>query len=121
MLPDGRSEHEPDEPDLGPKIPNIEPEEREPNLGPDIPDIAPPEEGFLGPEDTPKDLLNTFWKLVFLFNVGILGASLGALVLFFEGNLQFGGGLLTIGLLALARGLHIYWRLDLDALGSDSD
>lgn len=121
MLPDERSEHEPAEPDLGPDVPNIEPEDEEPNIGPDVPDVSPPDGGFFGPEDTPKELLSAFWKLVVLFNVGIITASLGALFLLFEGRLRLGGGLLAVGLLALARGLYSYWTLDLDELGTDSD
>ncbi|MEM4781039.1 MAG: hypothetical protein QXG03_05710 [Halalkalicoccus sp.] len=121
MFPDDRSEHEPDEPDLGPPIPNIEPEETEPELGPQIPDVSPPDGGFLGPEDAPKELLGAFWKLVLLLNVGLLAASLGALLLIFEGRLRLGGGLLAAGLLALARGLYTYWKLDVEELGTDSD
>ncbi|MDL5361530.1 hypothetical protein [Halalkalicoccus sp. NIPERK01] len=121
MLPDERSEHEPEEPDLGPEIPNVEPEESEPDLGPEIPDVSPPDGGFFGPEDAPKDLLSAFWKLVVLFNFGILAASLGALFLVFEGRIPLGGGLLTVGLLALARGLYNYWTLDLDGMGTDND
>lgn len=121
MFPDDRSEHEPDEPDFGLEIPNIEPEEQEPDLGPDIPNVAPPDEGFLGPANTPKDLLTAFWSLVLLFNVGILSTSLGALVLVFDGGLRLGGGLLVVGLFALAHGLYKYRKLDLDTVGSDSD
>ncbi|ADJ15818.1 DUF7322 domain-containing protein [Halalkalicoccus jeotgali] len=120
MLPDERSEHEPEEPDLGPDIPNVEPEESEPTLGPEIPDVSPPDEGFFGPGDVPKDLLSAFWKLVVLFNVGLLATSLGAMFVLFEGRLGLGGGLLAVGLLALARGLYSYWTLDLEE-GTDSD
>lgn len=119
MLPDDRSEHEPDEPDLGPEIQGIEPEE--PDLGPGTPDVSPPDGGLLGPEDTPRELLSAFWKLVVLFNVGLLAASLGAMFLVFEGQLYIGGGLLTVGLLTLARGGYNYWRLDPEQLGTDSD
>lgn len=121
MFPDDRSEDEPDEPDFGLEIPNIEPEEREPDLGPDIPNVAAPNEGILGPEGTPKDLLSAFWSLVLLFNVGILATSLGALVLVFEGWSRLGGGLLVVGLFALAHGFHKYTKIDLDSLGSDND
>jgi hypothetical protein len=124
VFPDDRSEHEPDEPDLGPEIPNIEPEESEPDLGPEIPkapDTTTEIDGLLGPEGTPTDLLGAFWMLVVLFNVGILAASIGALFLVFEGRLYLGGGLLAIGLLALARGIYKYWTLDFDELGTDSD
>lgn len=121
MFPDDRSEHEPDEPDLGPEIPNIEPEESEPDLGPDVPDVAQPIDGMLGPEDAPTDLLSAFWTLVVLFNVGVLAASVGALFLIFEGRTYLGGGLLAVGLLALARGSYKYWTLDVNELGTDSD
>lgn len=121
MLPDERSEHEPAEPDLGPEIPNVEPEESEPTLGPEIPDVSPPDGGFFGPEDAPKELLSAFWKLVVLFNFGLLAASLGTMFLVFEGRVALGGGLLAVGLLALARGLYSYRALDLDELGTDND
>ncbi len=121
VFPDDRSEDEPDEPDFGLEIPNIEPEEKEPDLGPDIPAISPPDEGFLGPADTPKDLLTAFWSLVLLFNIGVLATSLGVLVLVFQGRLRLGGGLLVVGLFALAHGLYRYRKLDLDTIDSDSD
>jgi hypothetical protein len=101
---DERSEYEPDEPDLGPDVPD-----------------ASSSGGLLGPEGTPKELLSAFWKLVLLFNVGLLAASLGAMLLFFEARLYFGGGLLVGSLLALGRGVYVYRRLDLDALGDDDE
>lgn len=121
MLPDERSEHEPEEPDLGPEVPNVEPEEEEPSLGPEVPDVSPPGGGVFGPEDTPTELLSAFWKLVVLFNVGILAASLGVLFLVFEGEFYVGGGLLAVGLLALVWGAYRYWTLDPEGLGTDSD
>ncbi len=122
MLPDEldeRSEHEPDEPDLGPDIPDVTPDE--PDFGPELPDVSPPSDGFFGPKDAPKELLGAFWKLVLLFNVGLLAASLGAMFLVFEGRLRLGGGLLVVGLLAIARGIYQYRRIDPHALGADAD
>ncbi|WP_336345875.1 DUF7322 domain-containing protein [Halalkalicoccus ordinarius] len=107
MLPDEldeRSKHEPDEPDLGPDVPD-----------------ATSSGGLLGPEGTSKELLGTFWKLVLLFNVGLLAASLGAMLLVFEGRLRLGGGLLAAGLLALGRGVYRYRRIDPRSLGEDED
>ncbi|WP_122090683.1 DUF7322 domain-containing protein [Halalkalicoccus subterraneus] len=124
MFPDDRSEHEPEEPDLGPEIPAIEPEESEPTLGPETPeapDVAPEIDGMLGPEGTSTDLLSAFWTLVVLFNVGVLAASVGALFLVFEGRTYLGGGMLAVGLLALGRGIYKYWTLDFDELDTDSD
>lgn len=115
MLPDERSEHEPDEPDLGPDPPDVTPDE--PDLGPGASDVSPSVDGFFGPEDAPKALLSAFWKLVLLFNVGLLAASLGAMFLVFEGRAYLGGGLLVAGLLAIARGLHRYRRIDPRTLG----
>lgn len=123
MLPDERSEHEPDEPDLGPDVPEVGTAD-EPDLRPHIPDVSPPgsEDGFFGPEGTPKELLSAFWKLVMLFNFGILAASLGLLFLVFEARLYLGGGLFVGGLLAIARGVYRYRRIDPHSLGDgDSD
>lgn len=116
MLPDERSKHEPDEPDLGPDPPDVAPDE--PDLGPETPNVSPEAGGFFGPKDAPKELLGAFWKLVLLFNVGLLAASLGAMFLVFEARLYLGGGLLVAGLLALGRGIHRYRRIDPQSLGA---
>lgn len=118
MVLDERSPHEPEEPDLGP-----DPPEPGSDAGPDVdvPDVSPPQEGFWGPEDTPKELLKAFWTLVVLFNVALLAASLGLMVLWFQGRLYLGGGLLAVGTAALARGLYGYRRLDLDELGEEGE
>lgn len=109
---DERAEEEPDDPDLGPEIPDIAPEE-DPDLGPRPPDVSP-ESGFWGPDDAPKELLKAFWTLVVLFNVGLLSTSLGLMLVGFQGRIRFGGALLAIGLIALARGFYGYYTLDLD-------
>lgn len=99
---DEPSKHEPDEPDLGP----------------DVPDTTSGG-GLLGPEGAPKELLSAFWKLVLLFNFGLLAASLGAMFLVFEGRIRLGGGLLAVGLFAIARGLYRYHRIDPQSIGED--
>lgn len=121
MLPDERSPHEPDEPDLGPDIPDVAPEESGSEFGPEIPTVAPPDGGFFGPSDTPTELLKAFWTLVVLFNVGLLGTSLGLMLLGFRGRLFLGGGLLAVGLLALSRGIYRYRALDFDSFDEDND
>jgi hypothetical protein len=117
VLPDERSEHEPDEPDLGPDPPDVSPGGADSGFG--LPDISPDVDGFLGPGDAPGELLSAFWTLVVLFNVGLLATSLGLMVLFFEARLYLGGGLLAVGLLALARGIVDYRRIDPHTLGED--
>ena len=104
VILDERSPHEPEE--------TAEPDE--PDLGPDIPDVAPPDDGGLGPEGTPPALLKSFWSLVLLFNVGLLAASLGMLLIGFRGNWQLGGALFLVGVLALARGVFSYRRIKRD-------
>lgn len=118
MVLDERSPHEPEEPDLGPDPPEVGSDS-----GPDVdvPDASPAHEGFWGPENAPKELLKAFWALVVLFNVALLAISLGLMVLWFQGRLYLGGGLLAVGAAALARGLYGYRRLDLDELGEDED
>lgn len=108
---DERSPYEPDE--------DVEPPP--PDLGPSIPDVEPDVDGGFGPSDAPRELLYAFWSLVLLFNVGLLATSLGAMLIVFRGDWDLGGGLLVVGLLALARGLHRYSRTDPHRLGADED
>ncbi len=109
---DERSEDEPDGPDLSSRIPGIDFDGVDPDLGPDIPDARPSNEGFLGPEDASDELIRAFWSLVVLIDVGLLAVTLGILVVVFQGRLYLGGGLLAVGLLALARGGYRYYRFD---------
>lgn len=107
VITDEPSPHEPDD-DHEPEPPEFDTE---------IPDVEPDVDGFLGPSDVPTELLTAFWSLVVLFNVGLLATSLGAMLVWFRGDLTYGGGLLAVGLLALAHGSYKYLSTDPDRLG----
>lgn len=90
-------EHEPDPPD----------EPGAGDIGPPVPE-AP--NADLSEHDVPADLLKRFWKLVGVFNVAVLAASLGALLVAFEGRWTLGGGLLLVGVVAFLVGWRGYRR-----------
>lgn len=64
-----------------------------------------------GPVDSPpSDLRRDFWVLVGLFNIGLLGVGLGALLLIFEPGSDLGWPVLGIGLAAGGYGYGRYRR-----------
>ncbi|MFB6206410.1 MAG: hypothetical protein ABEJ05_07785 [Haloglomus sp.] len=88
----------PDEPDDPPNpgdeyLHRFDPEtDPETDLVPDIPD-----EG-----NASGELFRAFWGLVATINLGLLAASLGAMLLVFRGQLREGGAALLVGVAALA-------------------
>jgi len=73
----------------------------ESTLGPEIPQAPEPPPA----SEASEELQKMFWSVVVLLNIAILAASLGVMYVVFRGRLQFGGGLVLIGLLG---GLHAY-------------
>lgn len=69
----------------------------------DIPEPDPSE----GNMDS--DAVKLFVRLVVVFNVALFGVAVGPMFLYFEGDVQTGGALLGVGLLAGAYGLVRYW------------
>ncbi len=68
----------------------------------DVPEPEP------GEDDLDSAVAALFWRLVLLFNVALLGVTVGPMVLYFEGNIRAGAALLVIGLLAGGVGLARY-------------
>jgi len=97
---DERSSHEPEEPELGPESPTVEPVDH----------------GLTGPEDMPKPVLRAFWTLVVIAHVGVFGVSVGPMFVYFRGDWQLGGALVLLGVFAFAHGYVYYSRLDFDEL-----
>ena len=91
---DERSEYEPDEPDLGPDVPEVE-----------IPSVVIPDESAASTE-----VARAFWIVVLLLNVGIFAVSLGLLLAAFRGQYRIGAALALVGAHALARAYHRYRR-----------
>ncbi|PSP93226.1 hypothetical protein BRC91_10440 [Halobacteriales archaeon QS_4_62_28] len=119
-----------DDPDSGPEIPEAPaPDGPDPeSLGPEVP-TAPGTE-TLGPEiPTPPDpgegdseVVGLFWKLVVVFNVAILGLSVGPMIVFFLGDWDLGLQVFAVGALAFAYGTARYYQFRRDRDGdTDTD
>jgi hypothetical protein len=81
-----------------------EPEEFDPSsLGPDIPDPPDPPTGAQNSEVT-----TLFWKLVVVFNIAILGLSVGPMFVYFESETQLGLRITVVGGVLFAYGLARY-------------
>lgn len=93
----------PDDPeaDLRPDDPSdgLLPDDPAEGLVPDVsPDSAPVT------SDADSELQKQFWTVVLLANVALLGLSLGAMLVLFEGRWTLGGAIFGVGAVALARG-----------------
>ncbi|MFC4358788.1 hypothetical protein ACFO0N_12625 [Halobium salinum] len=53
------------------------------------------------------DVAATFWGVVFIVNIGLFAVALGPMLVFFNGQWEWGGGLFAFGVLALG---HAYSR-----------
>ena len=79
----------------------FEPEEFDPSsLGPDVPE--PPRDG------ANNEVTALFWKLVVVFNVALLGLSLGPMFAYFRGNVELGLQLTAGGAILFAYGYFRY-------------
>ncbi|WP_331236364.1 DUF7322 domain-containing protein [Natronorarus salvus] len=105
MVLDERSAHEPDEPQIGPRVPDVEPEDH----------------GLTGPEGMSKSLLRAFWTLVLIAHIGVFGVSVGPMLVYFRGDWRLGGALALLGVFALAHGLLYYSRLDFDEMYGEQE
>lgn len=67
-----------------------------------------------GEPSVSAELQKAFWSAVLLFNVGLLGISLGLLLVGFERRWLVGGVILLVGSAAFARATLIYHRVRKD-------
>jgi hypothetical protein len=90
-----------------------EPDEFDPErLGPEIPSAPDPTSDDV---DVPPELAKAFWAAVIFANVGLLGVSLGPMLIFFEGRIDAGLVSFLVGVLGLAfayRRYHGYMNRD---------
>lgn len=103
-----------------------EPKEFDPDsLGPDPPTVPRTNELIREGQDAPKEVQNRFWAAVLFANVGLMGVSLGAMLLYFRADWDFGGGALVVGIVALLMTYHQYYQFknredeDAETAGSD--
>ena len=112
---------------------------RDSNPWPDEPEEEDPEERWGDPEndlsnvpaveipnsepdedtEIDGDLRTAFWATVVLVNVAVAGVSIGAMLVYFRGELLVGGGAVAVGLLALVRAYYFYRDFREDADGAD--
>jgi hypothetical protein len=84
-----------------------EPEFDPDSLGPrvDIPEA--PEIGEGGDSD---EVAQIFWIVVIMVDVGLFATSIGVMIVVFRDQLRLGGGVFSIGVLALLFAYRHYWR-----------
>lgn len=89
-----------------------EPTEFDPDsLGPDPPRApSPPSPATPTGDDVPQGVSNAFWAAVLFANAGLLGVSLGAMLWYFRGMTEVGGGLFLVGVLALGMTYRRYYN-----------
>ena len=102
-----------DDSDSGPSVINEksvhEPDEFDPDsLGPGIPEAPsapePPQDG------SASEATGLFWKLVVVFNVALLGLSVGPMLIYFEGQVDRGTQVFLVGAIAFGYGYFRYRR-----------
>ena len=97
-----------------------EPDEFDPNsLGPEVPSAPDPASDDI---DVSPELAKAFWAAVLFANVGLLGVSLGPMLIFFDGRIDAGLASFAIGVLGLVfayRRYHGY--MNRDGVGGESD
>jgi hypothetical protein len=97
---DGDDDPWPDEPD------EFDPERLGPRVRvPEAPDPPSPDRPAA---DVSPELARAFWTTVVLVNAEMLGVSVGAMVVVFQGELRRGGGLAVVGLVAFALAYRRY-------------
>ena len=105
-VPEAPSPSGPDPEQIGPEIPQAPGSDTDPEqLGPEIPQA--PE---LKPGDADSEVVGLFWKLVIVFNVALLGLSVGPMIGFFEGDWDFGLQVFAVGAIAFAYGMVRYYQ-----------
>jgi hypothetical protein len=109
----------PDEDGSGPiseKSPH-EPEEFDPSsLGPDVPEAPNPPDGT-----GDNEVAALFWKLVVVFNVALLALSLGPMLAYFEGRVEFGLQVFLAGVILFGYGTFRYVQFRRDREGDGPD
>ena len=86
-----------------------EPEEFDPDsLAPSTTIPEAPEAPEFSGENAGDDVVQAFWATVIMANVALFGISLGAMIVYFLGDLRTGGAAIVVGLLAALFGYRYY-------------
>ena len=96
-----------------------EPDEFDPSsLGPEVPEAPSPPDGT-----GDSDVAALFWKLVVVFNVALLALSVGPMLAYFEGQVEFGLQVFLVGVISFAYGTfrYVQFRQGRDGDGESGD
>ncbi|WP_226481668.1 DUF7322 domain-containing protein [Natrinema amylolyticum] len=85
----------------------------------DLADAIDPPTVSTAETDVPSDVLQTFWALVLVLNAAVLVASLGLLLIVFEGELLRGGVLVAAGVVLFGFAGRRYGQFQRDG-GADT-
>lgn len=92
------------------------PDDPSEGVGPEIPTVPD-----VSKNDVPQELRKQFWTLVMLFNIALLGMSLGVMLVGFERRWTAGGAFFAVGALAFVRGWRGYKRVTSDGWSWEAD
>ncbi len=99
-----------------------EPEEFDPDdLAPDPPDSTPRQRSSVATADVPDGLFRAFWASVLLLNVALAGLSIGAMLVYFQGDYETGTLALLVGGVAAVGTARYYWIVKTGRLTDDDD
>ena len=103
-----------------------EPKEFDPDsLGPDpptSPNAAPSSgESLRASESVPDGLFRAFWASVLLANVALGAISIGAMLIYFQGDYEAGTLALLIGSVAASGTARYYWGVKTGRYNDDGD
>lgn len=84
----------------------------EPEFDPDSlgPQVDIPEAPEIGEGDESNEVVQTFWVVVLMVDIGLFATSIGLMIIVFRNQLRLGGGVFAIGVLALLFAYRHYWN-----------
>ena len=99
-----------------------EPDEFDPDsLGPETPDAElDVEESFEAAADVDEELFRAFWGAAVFLNVAVAALALGAMLVYFRGDWETGGGALLVGVVAALFTARFYLGYTRDGGGEEA-
>lgn len=84
----------------------------DPESDPDIPGprVDIPEAPEIGEGDGSSEVVQTFWVVVLMVDIGLFATSIGVMIVVFRNQLRLGGGIFAVGVLALLFAYRHYWN-----------
>ena len=73
------------------------------------PQIDIPEAPKISESDDSSEVVQTFWLVVIMVDIGLFATSVGVMIVVFRGQLRLGSGVFAGGVLALLFAYRHYW------------